>query len=143
MAGEIDGLEVLDVAECMMLLRTVPIGRIGLSINEIPTVLPVNFLIDAERNRVVIRSTEGVKYHGAIDGVMVAFEADEFDKLSHAGWSVVVKGRLSVVTDPFEVRRLSMLPLRSWAGSDMPHWLTIDIEMVTGRRVAGWHHPKR
>lgn len=135
-----DRLEVLDRAECLMLLRGVPIGRVGLTIEGKPSVLPVNFVIDDGHDRLVIRTTEGGKYAGAIDGQYVAFEADEFDPLTHAGWSVVVRGHLGVVTNAADVRRLEHLPLQAWAGSAMPHWVVLGMDEVTGRRVAGWRH---
>ena len=44
-----NGLEVLDRAECLRLLGTASLGRIGLTSGALPTVLPVNFrLIDDE-----------------------------------------------------------------------------------------------
>ncbi|WP_181800149.1 glycine radical domain-containing protein [Streptomyces ipomoeae] len=38
----------------------------------------------------------------AVNGAVVAFEADEVDTSARAGWSVVVTGRATVVTDPAE-----------------------------------------
>jgi nitroimidazol reductase NimA-like FMN-containing flavoprotein (pyridoxamine 5'-phosphate oxidase superfamily) len=49
---EIDrnGLEVLDRDECLRLLATATLGRIGLTSQSLPTVLPVNFILEGERD---------------------------------------------------------------------------------------------
>ncbi len=66
---------------------------------------------------------------------MVAFEADEFDVATRSGWSVVVTGRATVVTDPGEHDRLSQSGPTSW----MPLWVgvfvRIESKMVTGREL--------
>ncbi|MFD9112688.1 pyridoxamine 5'-phosphate oxidase family protein [Streptomyces bottropensis] len=41
----------------------------------------------------------------AIDGTVVAREADEIDAATHSGWSVVVTGEATVVTGPAEQER--------------------------------------
>lgn len=48
---EIDrnGFEVLDRDQCMALLATATLGRVGLSAGALPTVLPVNFLLQDDR----------------------------------------------------------------------------------------------
>ncbi|MEJ5254973.1 MAG: pyridoxamine 5'-phosphate oxidase family protein [Acidimicrobiales bacterium] len=134
-----NGMEILDRAECLGLLRTVPVGRVGLSVNALPVVLPVNFAYDAERNRIVIRTSEGGKLRAALLGAIVAFEADRIDPISHTGWSVLVRGVSSLITDPEEIGRLRRLPLRPWASDQSDHWVAISTDLVTGRRIGGWY----
>ena len=73
----------------------------------------------------------------AIDGAVVAFEADEFDAATRSGWSVVVTGRATVVTDPAEHERLSQADPISWMPQRESVFVRIESEMVTGRELRG------
>jgi uncharacterized protein len=134
-----NGLEVLNREECFDLLATVPVGRVGLSMNALPVVLPVNFWLDRPNERLVIRTAEGTKLRAALSSAVVAFEADHVDPMGHTGWSVLVQGQSSALVDPSEIRGIAKLPLRPWANDASDHWITIDIEVVSGRRVRGWY----
>ena len=68
------GLQILDLEECMRLLGTASIGRVGLHWDALPTVLPVNFVLDGDR--VVFRTGRGAKLAAAAAGNVVAFEVD-------------------------------------------------------------------
>ena len=136
-----NGLEVLERDHCLALMRSVPLGSIGLSLQALPVVLPVNFVLDPDHERVLVRTSDGAKLRAALDGVIVAFEVDHIDPISHTGWSVLVQGSSTVVTDPAEIERARRLPLRPWA-SDLPdHWVAISIDRLSGRRIGGWYRP--
>lgn len=130
-----NGLEVLDRPECLRLLGTAAIGRLGLSSGALPVVLPVNFLLDGER--VLVRTSPGTKLDRALAGAVVAFEVDDVDPLRHAGWSVLVTGTASVVADPDELARIGRLPLAHWAPNGGSHVVAIDARLVSGRRITG------
>jgi len=133
---EIDrnGLEVLDRDECLRLLSTATLGRVGVTTGALPTVLPVNFLLDGER--ILIRTGEGTKLRAATDNAVVAFESDDFDPLYHSGWSVVVTGVAREVTDPGELESLKSAPLARWAPRGNGRIVAISTEVVSGRRIA-------
>lgn len=83
-------LKVLSRDGCLALLATVPVGRVGLSIDALPVVLPVNFaLLDGD---VVFRTVNGTKCHAAAAGAVLAFEADSYEPDGTKGWGVVVPG---------------------------------------------------
>jgi hypothetical protein len=42
-----------------------------------------------------------------------------------------------MVEDPGELARVRHLPLRPWAGGDKPHFLALDIDSLSGRRIVG------
>lgn len=126
----------------MSLLHTSPVGRIGLSIDALPVVLPVNFVVDDEGDRLILRTNEGAKYRAAIDGAVLAFEADDFDRVSHTGWSVLVQGSSTLLGDPAEIEHLHDLPLRPWANPTTDYWVALSADLVSGRRVCGWRHPE-
>lgn len=132
---EIDrnGLEVLERQECMRLLATATLGRLGLTSGALPTVLPVNFALADDC--ILVRTGRGTKLDAATRNAVVAFEADHFDPMDHSGWSVVVTGIAREVTAPEELRRLQAVPIARWAPSEADRIVEISTELVTGRRI--------
>ncbi|MEV3986357.1 pyridoxamine 5'-phosphate oxidase family protein [Nonomuraea sp. NPDC049758] len=128
------GLQVLSREECLRLLSSTPIGRIVFTDRALPAVQPVNFCLDGER--VVIRTSIGSKLAAATRHAVVAFEADEFDPAMRTGWSVTAVGHARAVTDPAETARLAALPLSPWAPGSRDHYIVVDAEQLSGRRIA-------
>ncbi|MFJ5551786.1 pyridoxamine 5'-phosphate oxidase family protein [Streptomyces sp. NPDC093225] len=124
----------LDRTEALRLLGSVSLGRVVFTRHALPAVRPVNHVLDGED--VLVRVHDG----GALAalaapadsaGVVVAYEADEIDPVTHLGWSVVVTGYARSVGDRAEAARLGarLLP---WVGLDMPHVVRIQPDLVTG-----------
>ena len=86
-----NGLEVLDREECLRLLASATLGRIGFTSRALPSVLPVNFHLD-DRNRILVHTARGSRLDAALKDSVVAFEADELDPMGQRGWSVAVTG---------------------------------------------------
>lgn len=126
-------LSTIPEDECLRLLGGATLGRVALSIGALPVVLPVNFVMD--HGDVVLRTSSGTKLDAALAGAVVAFEADEYDPVYHAGWSVLLTGVATVVTRPDELDRLKRLPLRPWASGERDHYVRIVKHTVTGRRI--------
>lgn len=131
-----DGFRELGRRECLRLLGRADIGRIVHTRHALPAVLPVNFSLDDD-GAVLVRTAAGSELVRAVDGAVVAFEADEVDRVAEAGWSVVVTGTATVVTDPDELRRLARGGPRSWAPSPREVLLRVEPELVTGRELVG------
>jgi nitroimidazol reductase NimA-like FMN-containing flavoprotein (pyridoxamine 5'-phosphate oxidase superfamily) len=131
-----DGFRELDRPECLRLLAKVPVGRIVHTRDALPAVLPLNFTLDGD-GAVVLRTAAASELVRAIDGSVVAFQADEVDAAAHSGWSVVVTGPAAVVTDPAERERLNRTGPRSWAPSPDEVFVRIEPELVTGRALLG------
>ncbi|MFE3660382.1 pyridoxamine 5'-phosphate oxidase family protein [Streptomyces sp. NPDC059165] len=136
-----DGFRELDRQECLRLLAKVPVGRVVYTRQALPAVLPVNFSLDTDTS-VVLCTSQGSDLVHAIDGVVIAFEADEFDAATRSGWSVVVTGRATAVSDPAEQERLSQAGLTSWMPLKDPVFVRIGSEMVTGRELRGTSSPR-
>lgn len=94
-----DGFRELDRQECLRLLAKVPVGRIVHTRHALPAVLPVNFSL-ADDGAVLLRTAAGSELVRAVDGTVVAFEADQVDAATQSGWSVIVTGPAAVITDP-------------------------------------------
>lgn len=120
-------------AECRRLLASVPVGRLIFTVNALPTVRPMNFvLVDG---LIVLRTTAQSTATQKIDRAIVAFEADELDAVNRSGWSVVVTGRAEVVKDAEMIARYHTLPLVPWAPGVRDQFVTITTELVEGLRV--------
>jgi uncharacterized protein len=127
-----NGVEVLGRDECLELLSTASLGRIGLSAGALPLVLPVNFCVDGDR--IVLRTGPGTKLEAATRNAVVSFEVDEIDPLFHAGWSVVVTGVAAPLESEAELAHARRLPLLPWA-SPGDRFVAVSLEDVSGRRI--------
>jgi nitroimidazol reductase NimA-like FMN-containing flavoprotein (pyridoxamine 5'-phosphate oxidase superfamily) len=126
-------LEELSRAECLALLSQASMGRIGLSVKDLPVILPVNFALVSEQ--IVVRTVTGTKLSAATAQKVVAFEADGYDPGGAWGWSVMVQGIAREITDPSDLARARALPLRAWAFEDgvADRLVSIDVGVVSGR----------
>lgn len=121
-------------SECFELLADGQLGRVAVTDDLGPVVFPVNYVLD--RHTVVFRTEPGAKLHAAGQGSRVCFEADGTDEAARTGWSVIVRGEITEVTDPDELARLRELPLRPWAAGVRDHYVRILPAALTGRRIA-------
>lgn len=131
-----DAFHALDRQECLRLLAKVPVGRVIYTRQALPAVLPVNFSLDTDAS-VLLATSPGSDLVRAVDGTVVAFEADEFHAETRSGWSVIVTGRAGVVTDPAEHERLVRTGPASWMPLRETVFVRIEAEMVTGRELRG------
>lgn len=133
--GSVDrrGLLTVDRDECLELLGRAGVGRVGLTVDALPAILPVNFsLLDGD---VVFRTGWGSKLRAAADGQVVCFEVDGFDPADRTGWSVLVIGRSEVLRDRDRVARARALALEPWAPAPRDHFVLVRTEMISGRRI--------
>jgi nitroimidazol reductase NimA-like FMN-containing flavoprotein (pyridoxamine 5'-phosphate oxidase superfamily)/CBS domain-containing protein len=126
------GLEIIPLAECLTLLGTHSVGRLGVVVAGRPGVFPVNYVLDGRD--IVFRTPDGTKLWGA-RGHPVAFEIDSTDVAARTGWSVVVSGYAEEITTRSEIERLRTLGLRPWTTGPAEHWMRIHPHSVTGRRI--------
>jgi len=120
-------------AECFELLASAPLGRVAVTDDRGPVVFPVNFVLD--RHTVVFRTETGTKLDAASRGSRVCFEVDGADPAAGTGWSVLVRGDITEVTDPAELARLRELPLPAWMPGPRNRYVRILPAVLTGRRI--------
>ncbi|MFF5300146.1 pyridoxamine 5'-phosphate oxidase family protein [Streptomyces sp. NPDC013161] len=125
-------------AEALRLLGSVSLGRIVFTRHALPTVRPVNHVLD--QGDIVIRTHRGsalTSYTERADapGAVVAYEADVVDADSRLGWSVVVTGYARLVTDPAELARCRAM-LRPWVETAMDQMIRVRPDLVTGIRLS-------
>jgi nitroimidazol reductase NimA-like FMN-containing flavoprotein (pyridoxamine 5'-phosphate oxidase superfamily) len=126
-----EGLELLDDAECLRLLSTVSLGRVGVTIASLPAIFPVNFAL--HDGDVLFRTGDGAKLRAALRGAVVVFEADHADAASRSGWSVQAVGVAEEVTEELG----DLVSVAPWASGARHHLVRIHPEMLTGRRIRG------
>ncbi len=128
-----DGLELLDEDECVRLLASGEIGRVGVSIAALPAIFPVNFrLIDGA---IVFATSPGTKLEAASSNAVLAFEVDDFGIVDRTGWSVLVIGRSEVVEDPAVRDKARAAGLEPFAEGPRHTLVRIAIELISGRRI--------
>jgi nitroimidazol reductase NimA-like FMN-containing flavoprotein (pyridoxamine 5'-phosphate oxidase superfamily) len=129
-------LEELSEPICQWHLAHAPIGRLGVIVDGVAQIFPVNHVVDEETGHIVFPTNARTKMHAALAGAQVAFEVDGLDEGGHSAWSVLVVGRAEEVTDAAEVERAAEHRLTLWAVGAYTHWVRIVPERVTGRRIS-------
>ncbi|MFG2715622.1 pyridoxamine 5'-phosphate oxidase family protein [Streptomyces goshikiensis] len=127
----------LDRAQALRLVATVSLGRIVFTQHALPAVRPVNHLVEGEDIIVRIHDDGALSSlvgPAGVPGVVVAYEADAIDPVTHLGWSVVVTGYACPVADAEEAARFASI-LRPWVGRPMTRALRIRPDLVTGFRL--------
>jgi Pyridoxamine 5'-phosphate oxidase len=121
--------------ECLLLLGQVPVGRVVFTHRALPAIRPVNHLVEADQ--IIIRASLGtaISSEPGIDGgTVVAYQADLIDMAERLGWSIVVVGRASHVTDLAEISRYRRA-LQSWGTTESDDIIAIRADVVSGFRL--------
>jgi nitroimidazol reductase NimA-like FMN-containing flavoprotein (pyridoxamine 5'-phosphate oxidase superfamily) len=141
---DIPGVIVLPEHTCWMLLRTAEVARLAVSVDGVPDIFPVNFVVD--HGTVVFRTAAGSKLSAALSNPVVAFEVDGYDAEVNEAWSVVIKGRAEEIKQLHERIESMDLPLFPWQAEPKSRFLRIVPEAISGRRFhvvdrAAWDTP--
>jgi uncharacterized protein len=126
-------IQSLTVDECLDLLGASSLGRVAFVHDESPHIVPVNYLL--HEGTVVFRTTYGTTLDTIAAGARVAFEVDAIDEQTHAGWSVIIRGKAEEIWLPEEIEAASHLPITPWAPGDRNHYVRIFPSTITGRRI--------
>ncbi len=129
-----NGLQILSRDQCLELLAVRSIGRIGLSRDALPTILPVNYrVVDDD---VLYATGTGTKSLAAIHHQVVAFEVDDADSEREIGWSVVVVGIPRELDDrDLRLEEARELGLHPWIGERAPFLYRLATDRISGRRL--------
>jgi nitroimidazol reductase NimA-like FMN-containing flavoprotein (pyridoxamine 5'-phosphate oxidase superfamily) len=125
-------LDALSERECRRLLGTHTLGRVGITSGGLPCIVPVCYRYS--EGAIVFRTGGGTNDRPAASGDVLAFEVDSYDPQSGEGWSVLVLGRASVVTN--EDEHDCLRPLGGpHDHSERNHLVRLSCELVTGRVI--------
>jgi nitroimidazol reductase NimA-like FMN-containing flavoprotein (pyridoxamine 5'-phosphate oxidase superfamily) len=110
------------------------LGRIAISQQALPFILPVNFALDGAN--IVFRTRQGGMLDRGCRNTVVAFEVDEYDRDNATGWSVVVVGVANVLYAGEWLRAVE-LGLTSAGAGDGELFVKIVPGSITGRAIEG------
>ncbi len=130
---DLNGLEIVSPEECVRLLRTRSLGRIGLSAEALPVILPVNYVL--KDDMVVIRTRRGTKLARATRNSIVAFEVDEIDQATGSGWSVMIQGLAREASAQTAHAMATEPALARWLDPVTSKHFSISIDRMSGRRL--------
>lgn len=119
-------------AECLEALQSQRLGRVAISQDALPSILPVNYAMDVAN--IVFRTKDGSALARGCRKSIVAFEIDQYDETAGTGWSVVVVGSADVLSGGDWLRAVE-LGLTSAAAADGEVFIQITPGIMTGRRV--------
>jgi nitroimidazol reductase NimA-like FMN-containing flavoprotein (pyridoxamine 5'-phosphate oxidase superfamily) len=120
---------------CLALLEEAEFGRLAFTADGVPTIRPVNHRL--LRQTLIIRTTYD-SLLGHLNGDKVAYEVDEIDPATHAGWSVVATGTATPISDVDEIVEAAHPRRRPWAEGDRGQFLKITIEDISGRQLSAF-----
>lgn len=128
------GMELIPRQECLRLLTSQKVGRLGFIVGDQPMVLPINFAVQGDV--VVFRTGEGSKLEAALLA-KVALEVDDIDVVAGTGWSVVVQGVAEEITraDDWFTEELRRGAAPTWAPGVTEHYVRINPTWISGRRL--------
>jgi nitroimidazol reductase NimA-like FMN-containing flavoprotein (pyridoxamine 5'-phosphate oxidase superfamily) len=128
------GLARLNREQCMALLAGSSFGRVGVSVDALPAILPVTIALIGED--VVFRTVPGTKLAYAARNAVLAVEADDYDPATGEGWSVLVRGVARALEGDEEIALARSVLDRSWISETVDeHYVRVACDLVTGRRL--------
>ncbi len=129
-----DTVEELGRDECLTRMATQRLGRLGVVVDGVPLVLPMQFAMEGET--VVLQTNQGAKTLNAPLS-SVSFEVDQVDWDEGVGWSVLLQGYGADISSALDQRSeaLRSLTIQSWAPPPADRWLKIIPRKITGRVI--------
>ncbi len=124
-------LEILDRDTCLSLLSGIEVGRLAWAEGERVLVFPLNFVLAGDN---LVFRTSSAEICRAAQADHPTFQADDVEPAVHVGWTVMVRGPLTEVTDPTELERLRHLVV-PWRPDRGLRALRLQAGEVTGRRL--------
>jgi nitroimidazol reductase NimA-like FMN-containing flavoprotein (pyridoxamine 5'-phosphate oxidase superfamily) len=127
-------LRELSYAECRGLLVRQRAGRVAVATPDGPHIIPLNYSVVDES--IIFRTTPFSILATYARNAKLAFEVDHFDDEHRLGWSVVVRGRADVVSDPEEINRIRKVcaPL-PWADGARNLYFRLAWKELSGRAL--------
>jgi uncharacterized protein len=135
-------IERIDENRCWAMLAGTPVGRLGVIVDGVAEIYPVNYIVDRTASgtpTILFRTDPGTKLAGLARHPRVSLEIDELDATDHTGWSILVKGRAKQIRelgDADERQRIEQIPLHHWYAGPKRHTIRLVPTEVTGRRIS-------
>src|SRR5665213_1838565 len=124
-----DHVDGLSRPECERLLASTNVGRLSLSIDALPAVLPVNYQYLG--GDIIIGMADGPALRGIAHQPVVGLGVDNAN-WTDTPWAVLVLGRATNVTDPDEHAQFQNLGLASPPGRTYAHYVRLQPDHLIG-----------
>ncbi len=121
-------LRELTNGDALRLLGSVRFGRVVFARHALPTIRPVNHIIDGEYV-IIYANLSIVPMHS--DRQVVSYEADTIDHETQLGWCVILTGTAEPVLDPDEIARYERM-IDPWLPGARNRIVRIRPDIVTG-----------
>jgi uncharacterized protein len=141
---DLEGLDLLSEQECRWLLREARVGRVAVSLGQVPAVFPVNYMVAGDD--ILFFTAEGTKLRAATTKATVTFEVDDIDPFAETSRSVMVVGQAHERTEAAVIDGAKRAGLHPWAAGDRFHLIAVAMDFVSGRRIGEGieaRHPSR
>ena len=129
-------LRAVTRGDALSLLAGTSLGRFVFTENAMPAVRPASHLV--KDGVILARCHDGAAVvpvgAGARRETVVAYQADDIDIGTRLGWSVVVTGPATLVLNPAEVERYSVV-LAPWTSAGAGQLIRVHPGIVTGYRL--------
>jgi len=129
-----DTTQELSEDECAHLLTTSHVGRLSLTINALPVVIPVNYQYLG--GSIILSLGEGAAQRAISDGNIVGLGVDNAH-LDEPMWAVLVIGRAKEITDETERAQYRRLGLTAQTDSTAgtSRYMQLAPDLVSGDRA--------
>ena len=131
-AGAEPEVKELGVHDCWKLLHSTSICRVAIADGGAVENFPMNFV--TTNGTLLMRTGSGTKLSSFADGKVGAVEADGMNQYGTIAWSVILKGRATVVSDPEETRDAMEAGLSPWQPGQKNTLIRITPQDISGRR---------
>lgn len=132
--------KVLAEKECWARLAATELGRMAYHLADEVHIAPVNYAV--EDGRIIFRTAEGSKLLGVVMNEDVAFEIDHVDDDRERAWSVVARGKASLLEGD-DARDANHIRLRPWVSDRKFNVVSIEVDEISGREfnlARPWRH---
>ena len=127
-ANQVSYFSRLDADECWALLGEAEVGRVAWAGSDGVIIVPVNFRLMG--HTIVFHTVQGTALSTLVEPTQIAFQADDIDRESAIGWSVVARG----TTGPID----ASVPSGSWLEGAQPIGVGVTVASIDGRVVSGY-----
>ena len=132
------GGETLSRRHCLDLLGTATVGRVALTLGALPVVVPVDYRLWQEH--IVFRTEADSRLDTAARDAVVAFEVDALGPSHPWGWSVMVTGLATDVSETSAASEIEFSPTGWWVTGGKDHLIAVATDIVAGRRLHSRSH---
>jgi uncharacterized protein len=123
----------LEAQECWQLLRQDMLGRVACASPDRPSIVPVTYVV--RECELLVRTDAESELGKAQAGCVVAFEADQVDRVARTGWSVMAWGVTTATSLSVRPSADEMARLEAWVPDQRNVVLRIQVGRIAGQRL--------